>query len=377
MPSLGEVVAALHERFPPGYAEDWDAVGLVCGDLAATVDRVHFAVDPTPEVVEEALAAGADLLVVHHPLLLRPVNSIAATDWKGQVLHRLIRSGCALLTLHTNADSARPGVSDALAEALGLQAVQPLAPGGIPLDKLVTFVPRADADAVLDALAAAGAGAIGDYDRCAFRVDGTGTFRPLSGAQPAIGSVGSVEQVAETRLEMVLPRQARAEVVAALRSAHPYEEVAFDIYEVASVPGSTGLGRVGDLAGPLPLAEFVQAVARALPPTAVGVRSTGDPEQLVRRVAVCGGAGDSLIEAAARSGADVYVTADLRHHPTQEASLRGLALVDATHWATEWLWLRAAADQLVRDLGALGSTVEAHVSTISTDPWSLHVGSSV
>ncbi len=376
MPTLGEVVAALHKRFPTGYAEDWDAVGLVCGDPDAQVGRIHFAVDPTPSVVDEALAAGANLLVVHHPLLLRPVSAVAATDWKGQVLHRLIRSDCALLTLHTNADSARPGVSDALAEALGLRRVQPLSPGGLPLDKLVTFVPRADADAVLDALAAAGAGAIGDYDRCAFRVDGTGTFRPLSGAEPAIGSVGSISEVAETRLEMVLPRQSRAAVVAALRAAHPYEEVAFDLYEVASAPGSTGLGRVGDLAQPVTLAEFVQRVASALPPTAVGVRGAGDPQRLISRVAVCGGAGDSLIDAAARAGADVFVTADLRHHPTQEASLRGLALVDATHWATEWLWLQGAADQLVADLSATGSTVEVHVSAMSTDPWSLHVGSS-
>jgi dinuclear metal center YbgI/SA1388 family protein len=376
MPRLGDVVAALHERFPTGYAEDWDAVGLVCGDLDSPVGRIHFAVDPTPAVVDEALAANADLLVVHHPLLLRPVNSIAATDWKGQVLQRLIRADCALLTLHTNADSARPGVSDALAAALELQQVQPLAPGGLPLDKLVTFVPHADVEAVLDALAGAGAGAIGDYDRCAFRVDGTGTFRPLRGAQPAIGTVGDVEQVAETRLEMVLPRESRAQVVAALRAAHPYEEVAFDLYEVASVPGSTGLGRVGDLAEPVTFAEFVQRVARALPPTAVGVRGAGDPDRPVRRVAVCGGAGDSLMDSAARSGADVYLTADLRHHPTQEAALRGLALVDATHWATEWLWLQGAADQLVADMSASGSTVEAHVSTISTDPWSLHVGSS-
>jgi dinuclear metal center YbgI/SA1388 family protein len=375
---LGEIVGILAGRYDPSLAASWDAIGLVCGDPDTLVRRVLFAVDPVAAVVDEALEWGAELLVTHHPLFLRPVHGVAATTPKGRVVHRLLSAGCGLLVAHTNADSARPGVSDALAAALGLPAGRPLDPlPGPELDKLVTFVPHAAAEAVLDALAAAGAGAIGDYDRCAFGAPGTGTFRPLPGANPAIGSVGAIETVAETRLETVLPRAARAAVVAALRAAHPYEEPAFDVFELAALPSGCGIGRVVDLDRPETLADFVDRAARGLPATSAGIRVAGDPDRPIRRVAVCGGAGDSLLGAAAAIGADVFLTADLRHHPASEATQGGgPALVDVAHWASEWPWLADAAAVLrdgLRDRpGPAATTVETRVSTTVTDPWTLH-----
>jgi len=208
VPSLRQVVAALDARYQPSWAEPWDAVGLVCGDPDAPVGRVLFAVDPVAAVAAEAHAIGADLLVTHHPLFLRPVHGIAETGAKGRLVSGLVRAGIALFVAHTNADVASPGVSDALAEVLGLTGCQPLVPTAPDsLDKVVTFVPAADADRVVDALAAAGAGEIGDYRRCAWTAQGTGTFLPGAGARPAIGQPGQVETVAETRVEMVLPRQ--------------------------------------------------------------------------------------------------------------------------------------------------------------------------
>jgi dinuclear metal center YbgI/SA1388 family protein len=313
--------------------------------------------------------------VAHHPLFLRGTSSVAATTPAGRSVHRLISGGCGLLTLHTNADSADPGVSDALAAAVGLSETSPLQTVAEPLDKLVTFVPVADADRVIDALAAAGAGRIGDYDRAAFTVAGTGTFRPLAGADPHIGEVGRIEEVAETRLEMVLPRRLRRPVIAALREAHAYEEVAFDLIELAAVPGRTGLGRLGRLPRPEPLRDVAERLAAALPPTAVPIRVAGDPDRDITTIAVCGGAGDSLIAAAASAGADLFITADLRHHPTLDATAAGLALIDAGHYATEQLWLGLAAAQLRADLAATGSTVETHVSGICTDPWTFAVRS--
>lgn len=372
---LADVVAALERRFPPSLAESWDAVGLVAGDPEAPVARVHFAVDATEAVVTEALAARADLLVAHHPLFLRGTSSVAATSPAGRIVHRLITGGCGLLTLHTNADSADPGVSDALAAAVGLSDTSPLQSVAEPLDKVVTFVPLADAERVLDALAEAGAGRIGDYDRAAFTVAGTGTFRPLAGASPHIGEIGRVEEVAEIRLEMVLPRRLRRGVIAALRRAHPYEEVAFDLIELADVPGRTGLGRVGDLPQPQPLRAIADRLAAALPPTPAPIRVAGDPDRAIRTIAVCGGAGDSLIGAATAAGADLFVTADLRHHPTLDAVAAGMALIDAGHYATEQLWLSAAAAELAADLAGAGSTVETHVSEICTDPWTFAVRS--
>jgi dinuclear metal center YbgI/SA1388 family protein len=373
--TVGEVIAALEAAYPPALAADWDAVGLVCGDPAEPVSSVLFAVDPVPETVDEAIGSH-QLLVTHHPLLLRGVHGVGADTPKGALLHRLIRSGTALFTAHTNADSADPGVSDALAVALGLEITGPLvgAPAE-PLDKIVTFVPTGPAiTAVHEALSAAGAGRIGDYSHCSFATAGTGQFKPLEGANPTIGSIGKLERVAETKLEMVLPRARRSAVIAALRDTHPYEEPAFDVFELAEVPSPRGLGRIGTLPAPEPLSAFVARVNAALPATAWGVRAAGDPERRVTTVAVCGGAGDSALAAATGAGVDAYVTADLRHHPAAEHLLAGTvggptpALVDVAHWASEWPWCAQAAD-VVR--AALGDRVEVAVSTRCTDPWSL------
>lgn len=380
-PVLSDVVAALERRYPPGTAQSWDAVGLAAGDPAAPVRKVLFAVDPVTAVADEAVAWGADLLVTHHPLFLRPVNGFAATSAKGAVLHRLVRAGVALWTGHTNADAAAGGVAEALAEVIGLVDLAPLvAVPGEPMDKIVVMVPAAGAEAMVDALAAAGAGAVGEYRRAAFTSTGEGTFVPGEQAHPAIGRPGVRETVVEARIEMVAPRARRAAVVAALRTAHPYEEPAFDVLEEAALAGGTGLGRVGRLPEPQPLDEFAARVAAALPVTAQGVRYAGDPGLVVRRVAVLGGAGDGELDAVRAADVDAYVTSDLRHHPASEARERALfegrgtpALVDTAHFASEWPWLAKAAQALVADLAAAGTTVEARVSTLCTDPWTARV----
>jgi dinuclear metal center YbgI/SA1388 family protein len=377
VPRLADLIAVLDGWFDPRWAESWDAVGLVCGDPDEPVERVVLAVDAVPATVAEAVGTRAQLLLTHHPLLLTPVHGVPADDPKGALVHRMIRSGVAHFVAHTNADVADPGVSDALAGVLRLADVRPLyAQADEPLDKLVVFVPTPDAPRLIDALAAAGAGALGNYDRCAWTADGTGTFRPLDGASPAVGQVGRIVEVAETRVEMVLPRALRAAVVAALRAAHPYEEPAFDLLLQAPQPTRRGTGRIGELSRPVPLREFVAAAVAALPATAWGVRAAGDPERLIRSVAVCGGAGGSYAEDARRAGADAFLTADLKHHPAVEAVTErggaGMALVDAAHWATEAPWLEAVAARL-RD--RFGTTVEVRVSRRVTDPWTLHAPS--
>jgi dinuclear metal center YbgI/SA1388 family protein len=272
---LSHVIQVLDEIYPPAWAESWDAVGLVCGDPDQEVGRVMFAVDPVSAVVDEALEWGADLLVTHHPLLLRPVHGVAATTPKGRLVHRLIKNGTALFTAHTNADVADPGVSDALARAVGL----------------------------------------------------TGELRPMV---PAADD----------------PRR--------------------------------GLGRVGRLPAPLPLRDFTARVAAGLPATAWGVRAAGDPDRPVGTVAVCGGAGDSLLDTARALGVDAYLTADLRHHPASEfAEHGGPALIDAAHWATEWPWLADAERRLraavaAPDAAEAARKLETRVSTLVTDAWRLH-----
>ena len=373
MPTLSSIVDLLHGWYPPATADSWDAVGLVAGDPEQPVSKVMFAVDPVLPVAREAAEWGAQLLVVHHPLFLKGVHGVARTTPKGRTLGALQDAGCALLTAHTNADQAVGGVSEALAMALGLTDLQPItAVGNESLDKLTTYVPVADADGVRHALAKAGAGVIGDYDSASFSTPGEGRFRPLQGANPTIGEVGALEVVDEVRIECVLARAARPEVVAAMLAAHPYEEPAYDVVELAdSGTAATGSGRIGTVEETT-LEGFARKVAGALPATAHGVRVGGDPTRVVRRVAVCGGAGDFLLDAVRRTDADVYVTSDLRHHPASEfLEQGGPALVDVAHWAAEWTWLPVVAAKVT---DALGDTVETRVSTLCTDPWTSHTG---
>jgi dinuclear metal center YbgI/SA1388 family protein len=366
---LADVIAVLDEAYPPRLAQEWDSVGLVCGDPGEAVTSVTVAVDATAAVVAEVPDGG--LLLAHHPLLLRGVDTVAADTAKGGLLHSMIRTGRALFTAHTNADAAAPGVSDALAGALGLTVEEVLAPeaSGPGLDKWVVFVPAGDADAVREAMFAAGGGHIGDYSRCSWSASGTGQFLPHDGAQPAIGSVGAVEYVAEDRVEIIAPARLRARLLTALRSAHPYEEPAFDVFALAPIPQPVGLGRICSLPESETLPAFVARVRDALPATSWGVRASGDAAARISRVAVCGGAGDSFLDRVAAAGVDAYVTADLRHHPADEHRRSSeVALVDVAHWASEYPWCGQAA-AVLRD--HFGDALPIRVCGVRTDPWNI------
>lgn len=369
MTTLRDVVAVLDELYDPRWADSWDAVGTVAGDPAAEVRTILFAVDPVQAVADEAVSIGADLVVTHHPLYLRGTTSVAATTPKGRVVHTLISHGIGLHTCHTNADAPPLGVSEAMAHALGLRDVRPLEDDLDPgLDKWAVFVPVGDADAVAAAMHDAGAGRLGDYDRAQFQSRGTGSFRPLEGANPAIGAVGDVEYVEEVKVEMVAPAGLREKVRSALLAAHPYEEVAYDLIETAAQPSGRGSGRIGVLETPMSLREFARHVKDALPEHGGATRIAGDLEREVRTVALCGGSGDFLLGRADAMGADVYVTSDLRHHPVSEHLEQpgACAVVDVPHWAAEWTWLPVAAREVA---ARLGGTVKTRVSTIVTDPW--------
>lgn len=370
--TVADVRTAMDAAYPPALAESWDKVGLICGDPQDEVRRIALALDCTDEVADRAIASGAQMLVVHHPLLLRGVNSVAADTPKGRIIHKLIRAGVALFAAHTNADSARPGVNDQLATVLGVEPGAPLAPQPAPgLDTWTVKVPADHVDKVAQAMFEAGAGTIGDYDSCAFRINGRGQFRPLSGANPFIGAEGQVEYVEEVRLEMVAPRSMRAAIVKALVAAHPYEEPAFDIVDNQATgldpQQAVGIGRVGTLDTPMPFKDFIARVAERLPATAWGVRGAGDPERMIRTVAVASGSGDSFLDTVAKMGVDAFVTSDLRHHPVDE-TLRtaDFCVVDTAHWASEFPWCYQAADMLAERLG-----IATEVLEVRTDPWTV------
>ncbi|MDX6326980.1 MAG: hypothetical protein QOK15_3334 [Nocardioidaceae bacterium] len=382
---LKDLIGLLDTWYDPRWAEPSDAVGLTCGDPEREVHRVLFAVDIVAAVVDEAIEHAVDVVVTHHPLLLTPVSSVAATTGKGRVIHRLLRHDIALFTAHTNADVPADGVNDALAGVLDLEDVRVLSPTDeAGLDKLVVFVPTGSAEDVRQAVTTAGAGAVGAYDSCTFSALGEGRFRPRGGARPAVGEVGSLEVVEEVRVEAVYPRSLRSRIVEVVRAAHPYEEPAFDLVELADVPGgpatgsppaaTRGHGRIGRLPVEVSLRDFAERVGGALPPTAHGVRVAGDPARPVRTVAVGAGSGDSLLADVARSGADVYVTSDLKHHRAVEhLEDGGPALVDVAHWAAEWTWLPVVEEKVRRAAVEAGDTVDTRVSTTVTDPWTFRV----
>lgn len=370
MTTVADIRTVMERAYPPHLAESWDKVGLICGDPDATVNRVAFALDCTQAVAERAVELGAQMLIVHHPLLLRGVNSVAADTPKGKVIHTLIKGGVALFAAHTNADSARPGVNDRLAELVGITPGRPIAPKASKgTDKWGFMVPVAQAAEVKAAVFSAGAGSLGEYSECAFSMLGEGQFLPGEEANPTLGEHGKLHTVTEVRVEFVAPVALRHKIKEALCAAHPYEEPAFDCVTVASFDDpetACGLGRIGELPEPMTLREFTQQVANALPVTEWGVRAAGDPEAMIQKVAVSSGSGDSFLDTVAGLGVDVYVTSDLRHHPVDEyLRAGGPAVIDTAHWASEFPWCEQAAE-IVSATG-----VATDIIDIRTDPWTL------
>jgi dinuclear metal center YbgI/SA1388 family protein len=351
-----DALLVLDQIAPPHLALDDDPRGLLVGDPNAPLaGGITVALDVTTTVVQVARAQNAGLIVAHHPLIYNPLKRLRADEpHPGSVVLTCAAAGIAVACAHTNWDVAPGGVNDVLADLLGLSAVRPLQiTYREPLVCVAVFVPPDHRERVMDAMAEAGAGAIGDYDRCGFWAAGTGTFRPLPGAAPFAGRVGEAETVAEERLEMIVPASQQATVVAAMKEAHPYEEVAHFVFPLANTHNEYGIGRIGTLSPPVPAHHFHQQVKDAL--TFPEVRMLApDPEQPIQTVAVCGGAGAFLVSDALRAGADALVTSDVRHHEFVDAEARGIVLLDAGHAQTE----TPGARELARRLEAALSGVE-------------------
>lgn len=364
---IQDLIGLIHALYPPALAEEWDQVGLQVGDPRAEVSRVLVCLDVTPATLDEAERCGAQAVLSHHPLLFRPLRSLTCQDPTGESIFRAIRSGLTLIAAHTNLDCATPGLNDWLAETLGLAAAVPLQASHAPLRKLVVYVPAGHEETVAEALFAGGAGKVGGYDRCSFRQEGTGTFRPGVGTAPAIGSIGVEESVREIRLETIVPAEMVGRVVERMCKVHPYEEVAYDIIPLDNRRNRVGLGRIGTLAAPQTLGAFAEQVRSAL--GCRNLRLCGELQTTVRKVAVCGGSGASLIGEALRQGADVLVTGDVKYHEAQRAGAGGLALIDAGHFATEHLMVRRLAAALRSAAAERGMDLEFMEATTEYDPF--------
>ncbi len=360
-----DVEELLESWAPRQIAWERDNVGLQCGSPGRRVRRVMVTLDVTDAVLAEAEKKRVDLIVSHHPLLFHPLKAIGPDDRVGRLITQLVKENIALIVAHTNLDFARDGVSFALAGRLGLRDIGFLYNDQRVSKKVVVFVPAGDADRVRSAMAAAGAGVIGAYEECSFAAGGTGTFRPLAGAKPFIGRAGNLESVPEMRLEMVVPAWKLEPVLSAMRAAHPYEEVAVDVYDLATPSPGIGAGAIGSLRRPLALRAFLRLVQRRLRIPALRFR--GSDARRIRTVAVCGGGGADLLAAAIRRGADAYVTADLGYHRFEEADER-IVLVDAGHYETEVPVVSTLAGRLSSALSARREPVHVFTSTAGINP---------
>lgn len=354
---LGEIIRTLEEIAPPRLVKAGDRIGLQIGDPEQEVRRIIVTVDVTPEVVNEAIRTSADLIVAHHPLIYDPLPTVRLDVYPQSLVYALIHAGCALWVMHTNYDAAEGGINDVLAEKLGVIDTKTAdLTYTEKLFKLAVFVPAEALEAVKEALAEAGAGAIGDYSHCSFETPGTGSFKPLVGSRPYIGSVGEIEHVAEFRLEVIVPEESLGGAINAMKRAHPYEEAAYDVYPLRNTGESMGLLKYGVLRSPMSFSGLCEMVCDVL--EFEDVRFAGNPDARIEKVAILGGGGGTRVPLAHSLGVDAFITGDVNHHQFLHAKAVGLNIIDATHFHTEKPGMAALAPRLQDILTDQGVTVE-------------------
>ncbi|RDE31843.1 Nif3-like dinuclear metal center hexameric protein [Parageobacillus thermoglucosidasius] len=367
IPSGQEIIQLLERFAPKQLAMEGDRIGLQIGTLNKPVQKVMVALDVLEEVIDEAIAENVDLIIAHHPPLYRPLKQIATDQAQGRMIEKCLKHDIAIYAAHTNLDIANGGVNDWLAEALGLEQAEVLVPTyEEPLKKLVVYVPETHADLVREAIGNAGAGHIGNYSHCTFNGRGIGTFLPLEGANPFIGEAGTLEQVEEVRIETIVPASLQNKAIAAMLKAHPYEEVAYDIYPLENKGKTFGLGRIGRLPEKMTLAEFAEHVKKALDVPAV--RVVGDLQDVVQQVAVVGGDGNKYVAQAKLAGADVYVTGDVYYHVAHDAMMLGLNIVDPGH-NVEKVMKQGVARFLENEFAKHEFATTVCISNVHTDPF--------
>ena len=345
------------------FAYDWDNVGLQVGSISDKTEAVLVTLDVNDAVVDEAIRLGANVIVSHHPMLFKPLKTIDFNTPKGKLVRKLIKHDITVYASHTNLDIAEGGVNDLLAEKIGIENVQPMVvTHEEPLYKLAVFTPVDHVNEVVDALSEAGAGHIGNYSHCTFQAPGTGTFKPLEGANPYIGTPHKIERVEELKIETIVPETLLKNVVEAMLKAHPYEEVAYDIYPLKNEGKKYGLGRIGTLKEVVNFHQLIEMTKKVL--DVRHVRYVGDLDKQVKRVAVLGGSGEKYIHKAKQLGADAYITGDVTFHQAQDAKDNGLALIDAGHYIEQVM--KEATKRFIEERFP---SLNVYVSNVNTDPF--------
>lgn len=366
IPNGHEIIQLFEQFSPKGLAMEGDKIGLQVGRLNKKIDRVMIALDVLENVIDEAIAKDVQLIIAHHPIIYRPLKNIMTDTVQGRMMEKLLKHDIAIYAAHTNLDVAKGGVNDLLAAALGLEKTEVLVPTtNERLKKIVVFVPASHAEEIRQVLGNAGAGFIGNYSHCSFSTSGTGTFIPGENTNPYIGEKDKIEIVEEVRMETIVPETILKKTITAMLKAHPYEEVAYDVYPLENKGEVLGLGRIG-IINEMTLGEFAEKVKTTL--EVDKVRVVGDLNSLVKKVAVLGGDGNKYFTQAKFKGADVYVTGDIYYHTAHDAMMDGLNMIDPGH-NVEKVMKKGLTATLQKMCLESGYQVEIFPSVVHTDPF--------
>ncbi|MDF1535897.1 MAG: Nif3-like dinuclear metal center hexameric protein [bacterium] len=356
-PTVGQIVTLIEEIIPLSIGMAGDPLGLQCGDPAAQVKKIMYALDAGLEVVHQAVGKGVDLLVSHHPMIFEPLDHRAITGTKGKPLVTAVKGSLSVYSVHTNLDASPVGINVELARLAGLQDTKVLSGTGSDGFKVVAFVPAGSLEKVRDAAFHAGAGHIGSYSHCSFATRGVGTFFGEDASGPARGEAGRFEEADEFRLELIVKGDVLATVLKSIRRTHPYEEPALDAYPLESAESSTGMGLVGTLEGKTSVGEIASRLKSALKVDTA--RLVGTRGRKVKTVAVCAGSGSSLLGAAVSAGAQLFITGDMKYHDARSARDMGITVLDMGHFAPERYGLRRFASLLDSRIAQSGWRIDS------------------
>lgn len=358
---LRDVISYLESVAAPSYQESYDNAQLLVGNPTEEITGILCTLDVTEEVVTEAVNKGCNLIVAHHPIIFKGLKSLTGKNYVERTVIKAIQTQVAIYAIHTNLDHVIHGVNAKIAEKIGLKSLQILSPKKDVLTKLVTFTPQEDTERILNSLFAAGAGKIGNYKNCSFRVAGKGTFLPLENADPALGQVGRLEEVPENRIEVMFPTHLQGQIVATLKQTHPYEEVAYYLHQIVNENQEVGAGMVGELEVEMEEKNFFVHLKEQMNLQVVKhTRFLGKP---IKKVALCGGAGIFLLGDAKRSGADIFITSDVKYHEFFDADGK-LVLADIGHYESEFFTKELLMDILSQKF----SNIALYLSNVVTNP---------
>ncbi|GCD80284.1 Nif3-like dinuclear metal center hexameric protein [Schleiferia thermophila] len=361
MEKLKNILASLSTHIPDSMSESYDNTGLLIGSDDMEVHKVLVAYEITNEVIDEAISLGCQVILTHHPLIFKPLKKITGQNEVQRMVKRMIKSGLAHIAVHTNVDNIVSGLNKSLSDQIGLTNFRILKSGKDRLFSLVVFVPKGDFEKVEQSIFKAGAGHIGKYSHCGYSVDGKGSFLPLEGSNPAIGQLGQLERVDEKRLEVIVPGRKLTSVLSAMKKAHPYEEVAHFIIPLENVDPESGSGGLGELSQAMDFDDFIVHLKSVLNLKSIKI-SVKHPEK-IQKVAICGGSGSFLIQEAKASGADVFITADVKYHDFFEAD-DSFGIIDPGHYESEIMIVNEFAKFLEKNF----HTFAVLLSKVNTNP---------